>query len=310
MEMERLIALYAETGDAHPVVRAAWLHHRFIIIHPFEDGNGRVARALVLLVLLRNNYAPLVVDRTRRNEYLEALDAANEDDLRPLARLFAELEIIALRSELERPTESPRLGVSAVGVARAYADKLQSLKFTTDTERSLAVGRLAAAAQEQLREHLENVAQELQAVFASVDSDARASVASASPPQPEATHWSIQLVRTAKALDFFTNLSEGSWWVRLHLVVRNHALRYVVAIQKVGRGETGVLAVSAFAEKVPPHSGDEEPRPLPSPLFTPTSGDSVTLIQSDDLAARWPEIAELVDRTLSAALDDFGKLLG
>jgi Fic/DOC family len=44
-EMENLIKLYEEGADAHPLVRSAWLHHRFIQIHPFEDGNGRVARA-------------------------------------------------------------------------------------------------------------------------------------------------------------------------------------------------------------------------------------------------------------------------
>jgi Fic family protein len=52
-QMERLLELYKATADEHPVVRAAWLHHRFVRIHPFEDGNGRVARALTLLVLLR-----------------------------------------------------------------------------------------------------------------------------------------------------------------------------------------------------------------------------------------------------------------
>lgn len=91
-EMERLVTLFEQTADAHPLVRAAWLHHSFICIHPFEDGNGRVARALVLLVLLRANYAPLVVERTRRDEYLNALDAANEGDVAPLIRLFAGLE--------------------------------------------------------------------------------------------------------------------------------------------------------------------------------------------------------------------------
>jgi Fic family protein len=58
--MERLIGLYQDSDGEHPVARAAWLHHRFISIHPFEDGNGRVARALTLLVLLKANYAPLV----------------------------------------------------------------------------------------------------------------------------------------------------------------------------------------------------------------------------------------------------------
>lgn len=72
-QMERLLELYNETTNEHPVVRATWLHHRFIRIHPFEDGNGRVARALTLLVLLRARYAPLVVDRTQRGAYLSRL---------------------------------------------------------------------------------------------------------------------------------------------------------------------------------------------------------------------------------------------
>ena len=73
MEMERLVELHGQNAHLHPIILAAWLHHRFIRIHPFQDGNGRVARALVLLVLLRQDYAPLVVDRRRRDEYLRAL---------------------------------------------------------------------------------------------------------------------------------------------------------------------------------------------------------------------------------------------
>jgi len=83
-EMERLVELYGGTEQLHPIVAAAWLHHRFIRVHPFQDGNGRVARALVLLVLLRKDYAPLVVDRRRRDEYLHALGLANVADLAPL----------------------------------------------------------------------------------------------------------------------------------------------------------------------------------------------------------------------------------
>src|SRR5207248_4673646 len=116
-EIERLVGMFDETAGAHPIARAAWLHHRFILIHPFEDGNGRVARALSLLVLLGANHAPLVVDRTRREEYLTALDAANDGDLLPLIRLFAQLEIVALRSELEVPAPTPRVGQTAVDIA-------------------------------------------------------------------------------------------------------------------------------------------------------------------------------------------------
>lgn len=102
-QMDTLMSLYSASEGAHPVVRSAWLHHRFVTIHPFQDGNGRVARALTLLVLLQARYAPLVVDRNQRGEYIDALDAANDGDLRPLIRLFAGLELVALKSELSAP---------------------------------------------------------------------------------------------------------------------------------------------------------------------------------------------------------------
>ena len=76
-QMKQLVALYHETADKDPVIRAAWLHHRFVRIHPFEDGNGRVARCLTLLGLLRSDLAPLVVDNRERSRYLHCLDQAN-----------------------------------------------------------------------------------------------------------------------------------------------------------------------------------------------------------------------------------------
>src|SRR5262249_41288315 len=71
-EMERLVALHEESADAHPLVRSAWLHHRFIQVHPFEDGNGRVARALTLLVLLPDHSPSLGVDRQDRERSIAA----------------------------------------------------------------------------------------------------------------------------------------------------------------------------------------------------------------------------------------------
>ena len=90
-EIERLVEIYNGMNENHPVISAAWMHHRFVQIHPFQDGNGRVARALTLLAFERRNYAPLVVDRDSRARYLQALDKANTGDLAPLGKLFASL---------------------------------------------------------------------------------------------------------------------------------------------------------------------------------------------------------------------------
>lgn len=247
-EMERLLELYNETTNEHPVVRAAWLHHRFIRIHPFEDGNGRVARALTLLVLLRARYAPLVVDRTQRGTYLEALDQANAGDLRDLVRLFARLEIVALRSELERPAEPTAEGAGALAVARAYAQRLRDLQRAQSTERAANAEALASGLHEKVAGYLEELGVGIRDQFREADPQAQSSVYDAKPPDERARYWQKQIIRTAREVDFFTNLSNGSWWTLLQLVVLGQTLRFVVVIQRVGHGESGVLAVTVFAE--------------------------------------------------------------
>ena len=308
-QMERLLELYQETAGEHPVVRAAWLHHRFIRIHPFEDGNGRVARALTLLVLLRSRYAPLVVDRTQRGTYIEALDQANDGDLRDLIRLFALLEIVALRSELERPAEQITEGTGALGVARAYAQRLRALQQTELTERAAKADDLAGVLHDKIVAHLDELGSGIRDQFREADSQARSSVAHAAPPDERAKYWSAQIMRTAREVDFFTNLTKGSWWTRLHLSVLNEILRFVVAIQRVGHGETGVLVVTVFAEALAQRASEDD-RSLPTPLLRFTPADSVTLVFSDDSDARWVEISELIDNTLAAAVARFAQQLG
>ena len=93
-EMDRLIAMHASHARAGvpPEVEAAWLHHRFAQIHPFQDGNGRVARALATLVMIREGLLTLVVTDAMRGDYLDGLEAADDGDLEPLVRLFADIQ--------------------------------------------------------------------------------------------------------------------------------------------------------------------------------------------------------------------------
>ncbi|MCX8501803.1 MAG: Fic family protein [Alphaproteobacteria bacterium] len=80
-EMDRLVSEYhrLESLKLDPIVTAAWLHHRFTQIHPFQDGNGRVVRALVTLVLIRAGLTPFIVTSKQRGDYLDALEAADRD---------------------------------------------------------------------------------------------------------------------------------------------------------------------------------------------------------------------------------------
>lgn len=303
-QMESLLMVFEhQTQGAHPVVRSAWLHHRFVCIHPFQDGNGRVARALTLLVLLRDRYAPLVIDRNQRTGYLDALDAANDGDLRPLVRLFAELELMALKSELSAPVSQASRAIGVVPVARELVGRLRDRKRIENEQRATAAAGLAAAVQGFVVKELGRLAGDLEAEFRAVDPDAWVTVNSAAPGDEGARYWRGQINFTAKRVDFFADLHDGSWWTSMRLNVLGQSLRYLVVVQKVGHGDLGVLAVTTFAEVVE----DKGPPGLTEfrRAFEPTAKDSVTLVHTNTAGNRWPEIAELIDRTLSTALKYF-----
>jgi Fic family protein len=181
-QMESLLAVFEQTRDAHPVVRSAWLHHRFVCVHPFQDGNGRVARALTLLVFLRDHYAPLVVDRNQCADYLDALDAANDGDSRPLVRLFAGLELVALKSELSAPVPQASRATGVVPVARELVGRLRGRKRIEDEQRAAAAAGLAAAAQALVVNELSRLTVDLEAEFQAIDRTARAVESERIPP--------------------------------------------------------------------------------------------------------------------------------
>jgi Fic family protein len=70
-----------EKKELHPAVLASMLHYKFVRIHPFDDGNGRVSRLLMNYVLFKNDLPPIIIKTDDKRNYLSALNRADVGDI-------------------------------------------------------------------------------------------------------------------------------------------------------------------------------------------------------------------------------------
>ncbi|NGX29119.1 MAG: Adenosine monophosphate-protein transferase SoFic [Candidatus Anoxychlamydiales bacterium] len=66
--------------EKHPCIAAALAHKEFVFIHPFVEGNGRIARLLMNLIFLQDSYNIVIIPSILRNEYIESLEKAHLND--------------------------------------------------------------------------------------------------------------------------------------------------------------------------------------------------------------------------------------
>jgi Fic family protein len=110
--------------DFHPVLVACLFHLRFIRIHPFGDGNGRMGRILMNLILMVKGYMPVIVKYENRDEYYNVLNQSDVQNIEPLA-LFILKQLI----------ESLELTIKGA--------KGESIEDTDDWQKELSLLQLA-----------------------------------------------------------------------------------------------------------------------------------------------------------------------
>jgi Fic family protein len=246
-EMDRLIAMHREHIEkgVPPEVEAAWLHHRFTQIHPFHDGNGRIARSLASVVFLRSGWFPLVINRDHREEYISALETADRGDLAPLVGLFAGIQRKAFLGALSL-SENVLKDVSPLQqMIAAATDRLRARKRSH-------VERMQSKAFE-LSRALEGFAEEkLQSIAASLNQELRGLgqgyFADAKSSDPETDFWfKKQIIDVARDLGYYADTRTYRAWVRLK-IKEDRQSELVVSFHSLGVEFLGLMAVSAFIE--------------------------------------------------------------
>jgi Fic family protein len=310
-EMDRLIDLWTEleATAAHPIIKAAWLHHRFVQIHPFADGNGRVARALTLLVMERHRYAPLVVDRWHRDTYLQALDAANAGSLSELTRLFVKLEGAALTSELDRPPDVEQRGL-AVDVAHTLAAQLAKARQISNEKLQRELRTRSVAVIGRTDRWFGQKEIELAEVFREQGLSEVVVTANTEKPPSEKAHWFRgQIIDSAHAAGHYADFHVYRAWSSLRVRLDRWQLRFVASLHGAGR-EPGVMAVTTFAEIQPVERFDVADERGEAFDRIRTTTDAFRFVHSesvDQISARASELENLLDEGLAVALSELLK---
>ena len=86
--------------DLHAVEYAAMVHALFVNIHPFIDGNGRVARLIMNLVLLQGGYNITIIPPVVRADYIRALQDSNHNNYQPFINFVSEMVLEAQKEYL------------------------------------------------------------------------------------------------------------------------------------------------------------------------------------------------------------------
>lgn len=246
-EMDRLIEMHRQhdADDVAPEVQAAWLHHRFTQIHPFQDGNGRVARTLATLVLLKAGWFPLVITDDQRDDYIDALKAADAEDLRPLVRLFAKVEKKAFVDALGAAAQARQEASSKDALIAAMRDTFEKrrteLASEWDRAKELAEGLhdMAASKLGELEQQLESELGPL-----APPNDSFKFFADRNHVGDDKSHWfRYQVIEAAKTLGYFANMRSYHAWARLVLVMAGRS-EILLSLHVLGQEYRGVLVGS------------------------------------------------------------------
>jgi hypothetical protein len=306
-EIDNLLSWLPSYEQDDPIIVGAWFHHRFTQIHPYQDGNGRLARALTTLILLRARLLSLVLDRDLRAAYITSLELADANDLAPLASLFARLErsaiLQALSVDVDKEVSQQRNITSAV--IAGLADKFGKRRL----ERNAELRRANSVARElRLQAHtaVGVVFDQLGAAVSEV-AEPEIRVIDGGPDYKNAHWYRNEVVASAKEGNKFANFTEDHYFLKATIRAERERLVFVISFHHVGRELSGIMEATAFAKLE--SFEDSEDRQLVLENFFVCSLEPLVFTYKTAIGDIEAAFSRWLDSALAIAVKEYGDRL-
>ncbi|MCU0432952.1 MAG: Fic family protein [Bacteroidia bacterium] len=237
-EIEKLLSIYSdlEQKQIHPVIIAAWFHHAFSIIHPFQDGNGRMCRLLASLILIKHGYFPFTIVRIDKLDYIDALIEADKGNPAPLVNVVAERQCALIEEVLEI---SPENNASIDDLADILAKKVNQKSAEKDKLEQLHISQMRnkvfAVASDFLNEQVDKLRQKLPQTL-----QIRTDVCQ---PDDEIRNYyhTFQIGEYASKHNYYFNRNKSRGWMKLSIEIKKgRIIQLVISLHHFGYAEDSV----------------------------------------------------------------------
>ena len=247
-EIKKLIAIYSglEEQNIKPVIIAAWFHHAFTQIHPFQDGNGRLARLLASLILIKHNLFPFTVKGSDKKKYIESLESGDKNEPQLLVDFFCSVEKRYIEEALNLNFNDHISKKSLDEVTNILKEKIEFRHHKIKNERFKKI--------EKNRQQLISICDSflnscIQDLYHKIKPDLAKIFLENSFKEGDKSYWfSQQIIDYAIKHDYFYNRTLPRTWFKISILLPEaNEYQLVISVHHYGYGDS-TIAIGAFLE--------------------------------------------------------------
>lgn len=260
-EMDNLVQIYKEQEElgTNPVILSAWVHHAFTQIHPFQDGNGRIARLLASLILIKHGLLPFTVKRLDKLTYIKALEKADIGEPQDLVTFFSLEQKKSVENAMNFKTE--KTFNTLADLATLLNQKVDSVTSEKKKRREEELSNNRRIVFDYIYDILGVIREELSTLIPR--ETARTAISSVRPDQPKYYFHTHQISEYATTHRYYFNRNMPRGWFGVHFVLpTENSYNLIISVHHYGYDDD-VLAVGSFMEYSETINGEEEKKLIP-----------------------------------------------